>query len=169
MKRHGEIDRRTFLGLAGGGAAGLAMPTGFAALAKSAGAEPSELRIQSARYRLRDAVTEDMVSVFPDGPPPVLRMRQGVPFSIDVTNLLDEATTMHWHGLRVPNKMDGVPYLTQFPIQKDETWHYSYTPEDAGVYWYHPHCRTMDQIARGLTGIIVVAEKDDPGFDARRF
>ena len=165
MKKKLEMDRRTLLALAGGGAAGLAVPKGFAALAIPADAAPVDLRIQKASYRLREAVTENMVSVFPDGPPPVLRMTQGVRFSIDVTNTLDEATTIHWHGLRVPNKMDGVPYLTQFPIQKDETWHYSYTPDDAGVYWYHPHCRTMDQIARGLTGIIVVAEKDDPGFD----
>ena len=75
---------------------------------------------------------------------------------------------MHLHGMRVPNEMDGVPYLTQFPIQKGETLRYAYTPEDAGVYWYHPHCRTMEQIARGLTGIIVVAEKEDPGFDGER-
>ena len=159
------MDRRTFLALAGGSVAGLALPAGLSAVAEPSGMAPSNLRVQTARYRWRDAATEDLVSVFPDVPPPVLRMTQGMPFSIDVTNTLAEATTMHWHGMRVPNEMDGVPYLTQFPIQKDETWRYSYTPEDAGVYWYHPHCRAMEQIARGLTGIIVVAEKDDPGFD----
>lgn len=165
MKDCPELDRRSFLALAGGGAAGLALPVGVSALAEPAEATPAAFRIQSARYRLREAVTDNMVSVFPDAPPPVLRMRQGEPFAIDVTNTLDEATTIHWHGLRVPNKMDGVPYLTQFPIQKGETWRYAYTPEDAGVYWYHPHCRTMEQIARGLTGIIVVEEKEEPGFD----
>ena len=165
MKAPVQMDRRGFLALAGAGAAGLALPSGLAAFARASEAPPSELRIQAASYRLRDAVTENMVSVFPDAPPPVLRMREGVPFSIDVTNTLEEASTMHWHGIRVPNKMDGVPYLTQWPIQQGETWRYSYTPKDAGTYWYHPHCQTMEQMARGLTGIIVVAETDDPGFD----
>ena len=165
MKAPVQMDRRGFLALAGAGAAGLALPSGLAAFARASEAPPSELRIQAASYRLRDAVTENMVSVFPDAPPPVLRMREGMPFSIDVTNTLEEASTMHWHGIRVPNKMDGVPYLTQWPIQQGETWRYSYTPKDAGTYWYHPHCQTMEQMARGLTGIIVVAETDDPGFD----
>lgn len=165
MKTPFDLDRRSFLALIGAGTAGLALPTGFAAFAGPSETTPSELRIQGASYRLRDAVTENMVSVFPDAPPPVLHMRQGVPFSINVTNALEEASTMHWHGIRVPNEMDGVPYLTQWPIQQGETWRYSYTPQDAGTYWYHPHCQTMEQMARGLTGIIVVAEETDPGFD----
>ncbi|MEL6198532.1 MAG: multicopper oxidase family protein, partial [Pseudomonadota bacterium] len=65
-----------------------------------------------------------------------------------------------------PNGMDGVPYLTQIPIGKDETFRYAFTPQDAGTYWYHPHCMTMDQMARGLTGVLVVEEAEDPGFDA---
>lgn len=61
--------------------------------------------------------------------------------------------------------MDGVPYLTQFPIAPDEAFDYGFTPPDAGTYWYHPHCMTMDQMALGLTGVIIVDEHDDPGFD----
>ena len=161
-----EVSRRSFLALSGSALAGLCLPAGLSALAGGAETNPANLRIQPARFRLREAVTENMVSVFSDAPPPVLRLKQGVPFSIDVTNTLKDATTMHWHGLRVPNKMDGVPYLTQWPIQQNETWRYSFTSKDAGTYWYHPHCRTMEQMARGLTGIIVIAEEDDPGFDS---
>lgn len=160
------MNRRSFLALTGGAAAGLALPAGLSALAGSSKVNPAELRIQPARYRFRDKVTENMVSVFPDAPPPVLYLKQGVPFSINVTNTLAESSTMHWHGIRVPNKMDGVPYLTQWPIEQNETFAYSFTSQDAGTYWYHPHCMTMEQMARGLTGMIVIAETKDPGFDS---
>jgi FtsP/CotA-like multicopper oxidase with cupredoxin domain len=133
MKTSVRISRRLFLGLTGGAIAGMSLPAGVAAIAGAPRANPAALRIQPARYRLREKLTENMVSVLPDAPPPVLRLKQGVPFSIDVTNMLPEASTMHWHGIRVPNKMDGVPYLTQWPIVQNETWHYSFTPKDAGT------------------------------------
>lgn len=106
------------------------------------------------------------MSLSPSGPPPAIRIRQGDPFAANVTNTPADATAMHWHGIRLPNNMDGVPYLTQWAIQEGETWRYTYTPADAGAYWYHPHCMTMDRIARGLTGILIVEERRDPGFDA---
>ncbi|MEM9108216.1 MAG: multicopper oxidase family protein, partial [Pseudomonadota bacterium] len=146
----------TLLSAAGGGGIGV-----FSAAATA----PQVLTIQPARYRFMDSATENMVSLSGDAPPPVIRMRQNEPFAADVKNTLADATAMHWHGIRLPNDMDGVPYLTQFPIIQDETWHYSFTSKDAGTYWYHPHCMTMDQMARGLTGVLIVDEEQDPGFD----
>ncbi|WP_413204526.1 multicopper oxidase family protein [Rhodospirillum sp. A1_3_36] len=154
------MNRRHFL-LSSGAALGL----GMVGWASRASALPPRLTIQTARYALSDAPTEGMVSLSPDAPPPVLRVRQGEVFSVDVTNTLADMTAMHWHGLRVPNKMDGVPYLTQFPIGQDETFRYAFTARDAGTYWYHPHCNTMEQMARGLTGVLIVEEAEDPGFD----
>ncbi|MER8563567.1 multicopper oxidase family protein [Mesorhizobium sp. M0578] len=61
--------------------------------------------------------------------------------------------------------MDGVPYLTQRPIAAGESFRYTLTPPDAGTYWYHPHCNTLDQMARGLTGVLVVEDDEDAGFD----
>ncbi len=159
------MDRRQFIlgagaaTLAGGGLAG-------AWQVRHASASPLALKLQKARYFLTEDITENMVSLLPDAPPPVIRMRQGDLFSADVTNGLADYTSMHWHGIRVPNKMDGVPYLTQFPMAEEETYRYSFTPEDAGTYWYHPHCMTMEQMARGLTGIIIVEERDPPTVDA---
>ena len=98
--------------------------------------------------------------------PFVLRLQQGVPTRILVTNDLDEVTTAHWHGLRVPHDQDGVPYLSQWPIWMGETYAYNFTPKDAGTYWFHPHCNTQEQIARGAAGVIVVQEATDQGFDA---
>ncbi|HEX9857290.1 MAG TPA: multicopper oxidase family protein, partial [Paracoccaceae bacterium] len=102
----------------------------------------------------------------PDAPPPVLRLRQGQPARITVENRLDEVTTVHWHGLRVPNAQDGVPYLTQFPIGAGESYTYEFTPQDAGTYWYHPHCNTLEQISRGMAGMLIVEEAEAPDFDA---
>jgi len=158
------MDRRAFLKLAGG-AAGVTTSAHIAAFAAKPSTDPLKLRIQTARFKIRDVVTENMVSTAPDAPPPVMRVKQGTRFIVDVTNALTDPTAMHWHGIRVPNKMDGVPYLTQLPIIENETWRYDFTVGDAGTYWYHPHCMTMQQMALGLTGLLIVEEHYDPGFD----
>ncbi|WP_417770725.1 multicopper oxidase family protein [Stappia sp.] len=137
---------------------------GFAA--RRAFAADGALKLSRLSHEvLPGTLTRDMMSFIPEGPAPVLRMRQGRPFSVDVDNRLGEAATVHWHGLRIPNAMDGVPYLTQNPIEDGKSFRYSFTPPDAGTYWYHPHCNTLEQIARGLTGVLVVEEDEDPGFD----
>jgi FtsP/CotA-like multicopper oxidase with cupredoxin domain len=110
-------------------------------------------------------MTRNMMSFASDGPPPVLRFKQGRKTTIDVRNALDEASVVHWHGLRIANGMDGVPYLTQHPIEAGQSFRYEFTPPDAGTFWYHPHCNTLEQMARGLTGVMIVEEDEDPGFD----
>ena len=159
------MQRREFLRFCAGGSAGAVLSLTGISIATTAAAEPLRLRIQKARYTINGAVTQDMVSLSQDQPPPVLRMKQHEPFVVHVTNDLEDYTAMHWHGIRVPNKMDGVPYLTQWPIARKETWRYAFTPEDAGTYWYHPHCMTMEQMARGLTGVLIVEERESVGFD----
>ena len=93
-------------------------------------------------------------------PGPLLRFRQGERVRIAVENKLPEATTVHWHGIRVPNDMDGVPGLTQKPIAPGERFVYEFDLPDAGTYWYHPHSRSYEQVARGLYGAFVVEERD---------
>ena len=128
--------------------------------------EPLRLRTRRTSYAFERPMTEGLVSTADNAPPPVIRMKQGVPFTADVTNGLDDYTTIHWHGLRIPNEMDGVPYLTQLPLGKQDTFRYAFTPPDAGTYWYHPHCMTMSQMAHGLTGMLIVDEAEELGFDA---
>ncbi|MDX1738836.1 MAG: multicopper oxidase family protein [Alphaproteobacteria bacterium] len=123
------------------------------------------LRSRKTSFNLSGSGTNNIVSLADNAPPPVLELQQGVAATINLTNGIDDYTTMHWHGIRLPNNMDGVPYLTQFPIAKDETFQYRFTPPDAGTYWYHPHCMTMRQMAEGLTGILIVKESEDVGFD----
>ena len=91
-------------------------------------------------------------------PGPTLRLRQGEPVRITVENGLDEDTTVHWHGIRLPNAMDGVPGLTQPPIKPGESFVYEYTPPDAGTFWYHPHANSLVQLGRGLAGVLIVEE-----------
>jgi len=98
--------------------------------------------------------------------PPVLRLRRAEPFALRLENRLDEPTTIHWHGLRIDNRMDGVPLLTQPYVYGGDGFDYAFTPPDAGTFWYHPHCNTLEQMGRGLAGMLVVEDPADPAFDA---
>ena len=91
-------------------------------------------------------------------PGPVLRVRQGEPVAVRLVNELPEDTTLHWHGVRLPNVGDGVPRLTQAPVPSGGTFDYRFTPRDAGTFWYHPPAFASDQLARGLYGGLIVDE-----------
>jgi FtsP/CotA-like multicopper oxidase with cupredoxin domain len=112
------------------------------------------------------APTKDVLTWGADGMPPVLRMRKGEPFAARLINGMDEPTTIHWHGLRIANGMDGVPFLTQPYVYAGDAFDYAFTPPDAGTFWYHPHCNTLTQMGHGMTGVIVVENPKDPVFDA---
>ncbi|MDX1374834.1 MAG: multicopper oxidase family protein [Burkholderiales bacterium] len=99
-------------------------------------------------------------------PGPEIRLRQGGRLDVDVDNLLPEGTTVHWHGIRLPNAMDGVPNLTQPPIPADGgSFRYAFRLPDAGTYWYHPHTHGSVQVGRGLYGALIVEEADPPRVD----
>jgi FtsP/CotA-like multicopper oxidase with cupredoxin domain len=98
-------------------------------------------------------------------PGPVLRLRQGERLDVTLVNRLPQATTIHWHGIRVPNDMDGVPDLTQHAVAPGELFPYSFVCEDAGTFWYHPHGNSAEQLGRGLSGVLVVEEKRPPRVD----
>jgi hypothetical protein len=98
-------------------------------------------------------------------PGPEIRVRQGERLRVRVENGLAEETTVHWHGIRVPNAMDGVPHLTQKPIAPGETFVYEFDCPDAGTYWYHPHQRSFEQVGRGLAGALIVEEVTPPAVD----
>ena len=98
-------------------------------------------------------------------PGPILRAKQGEEFAIDLVNQLPQPTTIHWHGIRIKNAMDGVAGLTQPPVKAGDQFTYRFVPPDAGTYWYHPHNRTWEQLARGLYGAFVVDEPKPPAVD----
>ena len=93
-------------------------------------------------------------------PGPEIRLRQGERLRAVVENRLKQDTTVHWHGLRVPNSMDGVPDLTQRSIAPGESFVYEFAVPDAGTYWYHPHAHSAEQVGRGLAGALIVEEPE---------
>lgn len=93
-------------------------------------------------------------------PGPTLEAWEGEQVRILVTNQLPEPTTIHWHGILLPNGMDGVAGLTQPAIQPGETWVYEFTLRNAGTFMYHPHADEMVQMAYGMMGMFIVHPKD---------
>lgn len=97
-------------------------------------------------------------------PGPTIRVRLGDTLRVKFTNQLPQETTIHWHGVRVPNNMDGVPHATQPPVAPGGSFTYEFTPKDAGTFWFHPHVRSSEQVERGLYGLLVVEDKQPPPF-----
>ena len=93
-------------------------------------------------------------------PGPVVRAKEGTILNIRLNNKLEEPTTIHWHGLRIDNAMDGVPGVTQDPVSPGESFEYRLRLEEAGTFWYHPHFNNSEQIERGLKGVLIVEDKD---------
>ena len=96
-------------------------------------------------------------------PGPTIEAIEGDRVRIYVTNRLPEPTTVHWHGIILPNGMDGVAGLNQRPIDPGETFAYEFTLRHPGTYMYHPHYDEMTQIALGMVGMLIVHPKRPPG------
>src|SRR5664280_2262138 len=94
-------------------------------------------------------------------PGPLLRARAGDLLRVQVDNQLPATTSVHWHGIALRNDMDGVPGITQTPINVGTSFTYDFTVPDPGTYFYHPHSGV--QIDRGLHGALLVDEVVDPG------
>ena len=96
-------------------------------------------------------------------PGPVIELVEGDRLRMYVTNRLPEPTTVHWHGIVLPNGMDGVSGLNQRPIPPGETWVYEFTLRHPGTFMYHSHFDEMTQIALGAVGMIVVHPRQARG------
>jgi FtsP/CotA-like multicopper oxidase with cupredoxin domain len=95
-------------------------------------------------------------------PGPMIKAKVGDRLIVHFKNSLPDATTIHWHGLRVPNDMDGAPGVTQPPIESGGEFRYEFELHDAGTYWYHPHSDSSAQVGRGLYGAFIVEDPNDP-------
>tara|TARA_R100000353_G_scaffold26399_3_gene22418 strand:- start:10745 stop:13045 length:2301 start_codon:yes stop_codon:yes gene_type:complete len=103
-------------------------------------------------------VTANAMTINGGIPGPVLEFNEGDLAIINVTNKMDEETSVHWHGLILPNFYDGVPYLTTPPIEPGTTFQYRIPINQSGTYWYHSH--TMLQEQKGVYGSIIIQPKD---------
>jgi FtsP/CotA-like multicopper oxidase with cupredoxin domain len=102
-----------------------------------------------------------------DGEPfRLIRARRGDQVEFTFDNHLAEGSTVHFHGIRMPNEYDGVPTLTQPLVQPGGRFVYRIPLKDPGTFFYHPHCDETGQSGRGLAGVLIVDDGRDPKFDA---
>jgi manganese oxidase len=101
-------------------------------------------------------------------PGPEIRVTEGDKVRVVVKNELDQSTAVHWHGLVIPNAMDGVPFITQPPIKPGTNFTYEFVAKPAGTHMYHSHHNAAHQVGMGLLGAFIVEPKDPksrPAFD----
>jgi FtsP/CotA-like multicopper oxidase with cupredoxin domain len=159
------ISRRSLLKSATAAAGLASLPAGMVSATTSA---PTSLLTSASPFALNTGPVEQ---AFKTGAPktrlwgfngsvpgPVLRYRKGDTARILVSNGLSVDTAVHWHGVRVPNPMDGVPFVTQDPIKPGGKLLYEYPLHDSGTFWYHPHQSSFEQVPRGLYGAYIVTE-----------
>lgn len=95
-------------------------------------------------------------------PGPLIKLKVGDRLIVHFKNSVPEATSIHWHGVRLPNAMDGAPGMTQPPIETGGEFTYDYVVNDAGTFWYHPHVNSAAQVGYGLYGPMIVEDPADP-------
>lgn len=93
-------------------------------------------------------------------PGPTLNFTEGDTAAVYVHNLMDKETSIHWHGVFLPNKFDGVPYLTQMPIAPQSTYLYKFPVIQNGTYWYHSHTGLQEQ--SGMYGALIFNKRNEP-------
>ncbi len=94
-------------------------------------------------------------------PGPTLRASVGDTIEVNLDNQLADSTTIHWHGMHVPNEMDGVSFVVD-PVAAGSSFQYRFTADRAGTFWYHPHIDVSRQVDLGLYGAIVVTDPAEP-------
>ena len=158
--------RREFL--SGAGAVALLGATGvWKSPARAADQEAVVLHARPGTVRLAPPGYPETPIWGYDGsvPGPTIRVPHGQRVTRRFVNGLPQPSTVHWHGVRIENAMDGAPELTQLPVQPGAEFLYDFEPPDAGTWWYHSHHRTWEQMARGLYGALIVEERIAPQVD----
>jgi FtsP/CotA-like multicopper oxidase with cupredoxin domain len=155
------LSRRAFLSASSAAVAFIALPQPARAATTSVTLTPAPARLPVLPNQPETAVWAYNNSL----PGPVLRLKQNDRLRAVLKNNLTQDTTIHWHGIRLPNAMDGVPGLTQQPVRPGESFTYDFACQDAGTFWYHPHAGNPEQVGRGLYGLLIVDEPNPPPVD----
>src|SRR5438128_2442607 len=152
--------RREFLitaGRLGLGAAGVAAVGSRPRESVAAGA-PRTIRLEAreVKWELAPGKTIKAMAYNGEVPGPMILAREGERLRVVLKNSLTEPTTIHWHGVDVPNAMDGVPGLTQEPVAPGGTFAYEFEAKPAGTRWYHTHFDEHRQMDLGLAAPLVI-------------
>jgi FtsP/CotA-like multicopper oxidase with cupredoxin domain len=133
------------------------------------GVKVFELTTKAVRWEILDGVTVTAYTYNGTVPGPMIRVTEGDQVRIVVRNELPHPTTIHWHGVEVPNAMDGVPGVTQDPILPGETFTYEFIAKPAGTFMYHSHYEGDIQVMAGLYAPFIIdplePEADPPAVD----
>ena len=155
----GVLNRRGFLMLSAAGAAAACSRHGGSPATPTSSASPKALEVALTPGATQIDLGGVTVSTWAyDGrvPGKEIRLRRGETLSAAVTNNLPAHTTVHWHGLAIPNPMDGVPILTQPATAPGQRFTYEFVVPDSGTYWFHSHQGT--QTDRGLYGPLIIED-----------
>jgi FtsP/CotA-like multicopper oxidase with cupredoxin domain len=128
-----------------------------------------EITMKPVKWEVSPGTVVDTYSYNGVVPGPAIRVTEGDNVRFVVKNELPQSSAIHWHGLHLPNKMDGVPFVTQPPIKPGESFTYEYVAKPAGSHMYHSHHNSAEQVTRGLLGAFIVEPKDktqDPQYDS---
>jgi len=157
------LSRRRFLQASGAfAAAGAVAGPGWAlALAEDGFLELKARQTQAPLYGPGGPLSE-VWTYNGTAPGPEIRLKRGERVRVRLINELLEATSIHWHGIRIDNAMDGVAGLTQDPVPPGEIFEYDFEVPDAGTFWYHAHTKSWNQVGRGLYGPLIVEEETPP-------
>jgi FtsP/CotA-like multicopper oxidase with cupredoxin domain len=154
------VTRRTFLQASTFGLALSTVPTILSA--SKTGEKGFQLKAKASEHLFYDDAEQSRLWLYNDQTPgPVIRAKKGEMLEVTLHNQLDEPTTIHWHGVRNINNMDGVPGLTQDAVSPGESFIYKFPVNDAGTFWYHAHNKAWSQVARGLYGPLIISEHFD--------
>ncbi len=120
-----------------------------------------KLEAKISKWELVSGVKADAYTFNATVPGPLIRAKEGDMIRVILKNSLPEETSIHWHGLHVPNKMDGVPAFTQHAIKPGETFTYEFVANHAGTYMYHSHFNSIQQIDKGLYGLLIIDPQNE--------
>lgn len=157
-----KLSRRDFLATS---AAGVMTGLPGRALASAGAPATLEASVQNVRLAPPEYPLTEIWGYGGQMPGPEIRLRQGERLRRALVNNLPQATSVHWHGIRGDNTMDGVAGLTQEAVEPGKEFTYDFQVPDAGTYWYHAHNRSAEQVARGLYGALIVEESDPLDID----
>lgn len=129
------------------------------------GVKVFELTADEGRWEVEPGNVMDVMAYNGMLPGPQIEADLGDRVRIVLNNELDQPTTLHFHGLRVPNEMDGVPVMTQDPVMPGESFTYEFTLTNSGTHMYHPHFNATEQITEGLLGAFIVHDPRDTKVD----
>ncbi|EXX87833.1 copper oxidase [Paenibacillus darwinianus] len=127
------------------------------------------LTAKTGKLQIDAKTTKEVWTYNGSVPGPQIRVKQGAMLNITLKNELPEPTTIHWHGLPIPNNMDGIPGVTMNAVQPGESFTYQFKVDVPGSYWYHSHQNGVEQVDKGLYGSFIVEPADEQAKPARDY